>query len=214
MTQTLTPNLLGEWYARVTAARPFIKWAGGKSLFLKRYGTVFPPFEGRYFEPFLGSGAAFFYIQRRLGRPVESVLSDQNAQLILMYRAVKELPEELSPRSDAIQLQYNAAKDKATFYYEVRERYNGSLPTPSPADLIFLNRTCWNGLYRVNRQGKFNVPYGTPRSGVVVPTISELLDSSAALLRARLRATSRRTQYRKHVQGTLSSLTLRTTPTS
>src|SRR4051794_28273808 len=142
-TQAITANLLGEWYGRVNAAKPFLKWAGGKFLFLTRYGNLIPPFEGRYFEPFLGSGATFFHVQRRLGRPVDSVLGDLNAQLVRMYVEVKERPEEVAAALAAVQEDYDAAEDKSVFYYEVRERYNEALPSPAAADFIFLNRTCW-----------------------------------------------------------------------
>jgi DNA adenine methylase len=190
LTQVISANLFGEWYARVNAAKPFLKWAGGKYLFLTRYGNLIPPFEGRYFEPFLGSGAVFFHVQRRLGRPVDSVLGDLNSQLVRMYLAVKERPDEVAETLASLQLQYTRADDKSFFYYEIRDRYNGALPAPAAADFIFLNRTCWNGLYRVNRQGKFNVPYGAPKTGDVVPTATALVNASAALVRARLRATS------------------------
>jgi DNA adenine methylase len=189
-TQAITANLLGEWYARITAARPFLRWAGGKFLFVTKYGHLVPPFEGRYFEPFLGSGAMFFHVQRRLGRPVESVLGDVNTQLIRMYQAVKESPEQVAAELHAMQLEYEASENRAEFYYEVRRRYNATLPTPSAADFVFINRTCWNGLYRVNRKGEYNVPYGRPKTTQVVPGHEDLLNASAALLRARLRGTS------------------------
>jgi DNA adenine methylase len=189
-TQPITANLLGEWYGRVNAAKPFLRWAGGKFLFLTKFGNLIPPFEGRYFEPFLGSAAPFFHVQRRLGRPVESVLGDLNAQLIRMYGDVRKQPEEVAARLSEMQRQFDGAEDRATFYYDVRRRYNAELPAPHAADFIFLNRTCWNGLYRVNRKGHFNVPYGRPKTMRVVPGLEELLNVSAALMRARLRATS------------------------
>jgi DNA adenine methylase len=188
--QTITSNLLGEWYGRVNAAKPFLRWAGGKFLFLTKYGNLIPPFEGRYFEPFLGSGATFFHVQRRLGRPVESVLGDLNAQLVRMYMEVKEDPEHVAAELQSMQCEYDAVEDKSDYYYEIRRRYNAALPAPSAAEFIFINRTCWNGLYRVNRKGQYNVPYGRPKTGQVVPSAEELLNASAALMRARLRATS------------------------
>jgi DNA adenine methylase len=186
----ITATLLGEWYTRVNAAKPFLRWAGGKFLFVAKFGNLIPPFEGRYVEPFLGSGAMFFHVQRRLGRPVESVLGDLNAQLIRMYMEVKERPEEVAHELEEIQRQFLHAEDRSTFYYDIRHRYNEALPAPSAADFIFINRTCWNGLYRVNRKGRYNVPYGRPKTDNVVPGVEELLNASAALMRARLRATS------------------------
>jgi DNA adenine methylase len=189
-TPAITATLLGEWYGRVNAAKPFLRWAGGKYLFLTKFGNLIPPFEGRYFEPFLGSAAMFFHVQRRLGRPVESVLGDLNAQLIRMYFEVKEHPEEIAEALQELQREFHAAEDKPAFYYEVRRRYNEALPAPPAADFIFINRTCWNGLYRVNQKARFNVPYGRPKTDNVVPGREELLNASAALMRARLRATS------------------------
>jgi DNA adenine methylase len=151
---------------------------------------VVPPFEGRYFEPFLGSAATFFHVQRRLGRPVDSVLGDLNAQLVRMYVEVKERPEEVAAALQVIQCEYDAAEDKAEFYYDLRRIYNEALPAPPAAHFIFINRACWNGLYRVNRKGQFNVPYGRPKTTQLAPSPEELLNASAALVRARLRATS------------------------
>lgn len=189
-TQAITASLLGEWYERVNAARPFLRWAGGKFLFVAKFGKVIPPFEGRYFEPFLGSAAMFFHVQRRLGRPVESVLGDVNAQLIRVYVEVKQRPEEVAGELGVLQAQFGAAENASELYYEVRRRYNAALPAPSAADFIFINRTGWNGLYRVNRKGQYNVPFGRPKTATVVPGAEELLNASAALVRARLRATS------------------------
>jgi DNA adenine methylase len=186
----INANLLGEWYERVNAAKPFLRWAGGKFLFLTKFGKLIPPFEGRYFEPFLGSAATFFHVQRRLGRPVESVLGDVNAQLIRMYLEVKERPEEVAADLAVLQAEFTTSEKPSDLYYDVRRRYNDALPSPSAADFIFINRTCWNGLYRVNRKGHYNVPYGRPKTDNVVPSAVELLNASAALMRARLRATS------------------------
>jgi DNA adenine methylase len=189
-TQAITASLLGEWYERVNAAKPFLRWAGGKSLFVTKFGKLIPPFEGRYFEPFLGSAAMFFHVQRRLGRPVESVLGDVNAQLIRMYAEVKQRPEQVVADLSLLQKQFDAAEKPSDLYYDVRRQYNAALPAPSAGSFIFINRTCWNGLYRVNRKGQYNVPYGRPKTENVVPGAEELLNASAALVRARLRATS------------------------
>src|SRR5262249_12782465 len=133
--------------------------------------------------------AVFFHVQRRLGRPVESVLGDVNAQLIRMYAEVKQRPEQVAADLTVLQKQFEAAKKPSDLYYEGRRRYNAALPAPSAADFIFITRTCWNGLYRVNRKGQFNVPYGRPKTDSVVPSAEELLNASGALVRARLRAT-------------------------
>jgi DNA adenine methylase len=146
--------------------------------------------QGRYFEPFLGGGAVFFYLQRVAGRPLDAVLADVNVPLIRTYTAVQVDPEKIYGRLSELQEEYLRAPSKSAFYYEVRSRYNAALPSPDPADFIFMNRTCWNGLYRLNRKGLFNVPYGRPKTEIVIPTRADLLNAAAALVRARLRATS------------------------
>jgi len=89
-----------------------------------------------------------------------------------------------------LQAEYSAAPDKSKFYYELRDKYNDNSRAAGPAAFIFLNRTCWNGLYRTNREGRFNVPYGAPKTERIAPSLEELLNASAALRQAELRVTS------------------------
>src|SRR5262249_12585418 len=110
--------------------------------------------------------------------------------LIRTFLAVRDDCAAVSERLSILQAGYSAANDKSGFYYELRHRYNATLPSVDPATFIFLNRTCWNGLYRVNRQGEFNVPYGAPKTDIVIPSVGDLERTSAALLQAKIRATT------------------------
>lgn len=184
-------SLLGDLYDRVAAARPFLRWAGGKSTFVTRLGPLLPDVAGRYFEPFLGSGAVFFYLQARHGRPLEAVLGDTNRPLIRAYLAIRNDPDLVAQELGKLAAAYEEAPDRAAFYYSMRTRYNSQLPSPDAALFIFLNRTCWNGLYRVNRSGQFNVPFGRSRSEAsYFPSEGMLISVSGALVRARLKSSS------------------------
>ncbi|HEX9297168.1 MAG TPA: DNA adenine methylase [Polyangiaceae bacterium] len=130
-------------------ARPFLKWAGGKGQLLAELRALVPARAARYFEPFLGGGALFF---DRL--PTQGVLSDVNAEIVDCYLSVRDHVEEL------IQA-LGAHRYDPDYYYRVRDLDPGSLPlVERAARTIFLNKTGFNGLYRVNRSGKFNVPFG------------------------------------------------------
>ena len=137
---------------------PFLKWAGGKRWFTLRYLNMVPPRYERYIEPFLGSGAMYFAL-----KPERSVLADINPDLINCFLAIRE-----GPRSIIEQLRKHHGAHCKEHYYRTRS----SKPTDSIGRavwLIYLNRTCWNGLYRVNRKNEFNVPIGT-KTSVILPT--------------------------------------------
>jgi DNA adenine methylase len=129
--------------------RPFLKWAGGKRQLLERLRARVPKSYEHYFEPFLGGGALFFAL-----RPARGVLSDVNRELIDCYTAV---------RDDVAGL-VRALRERRydeNHYYKVRDAEPSKLPLiERAARTIFLNKTGFNGLYRVNRSGKFNVPFG------------------------------------------------------
>jgi DNA adenine methylase len=129
--------------------RPFLKWAGGKGQLLGQYQRLLPQRYSRYFEPFAGGAALFFHL-----RPGGAALSDSNGELIDTYRAVRD---EVEPLIDALkQHRYEEGH-----YYATRDRDPRALPLHErAARTIFLNRTGFNGLYRVNRKGNFNVPLG------------------------------------------------------
>lgn len=134
-------------------ATPFLKWAGGKSQLLQAFKPFLPARFHNYFEPFLGGGAVYFHLRSTRGL-FPSFLSDLNQELIETYRAVRDFPEELIAH---LSLHVN---DK-DYFYALRAADTGKMtPVERAARLIFLNKTCFNGLYRVNRQGHFNVPFG------------------------------------------------------
>lgn len=131
---------------------PFVKWAGGKRWLASGIAHEFArlPNVKRYIEPFLGGGAAFFSIQ-----PSNCVLSDLNSELINTYQVIQENPKEVTGRLKKL---HN--KHSESFYYQMR----ASRPTSRlgrAMRFLYLNRTCWNGLYRVNLKGEFNVPIGS-----------------------------------------------------
>ncbi|MDD1422841.1 DNA adenine methylase [Dolichospermum sp. ST_sed1] len=132
-----------------TYPRPFLKWAGGKSRLISQYQDYFPKDYKTYYEPFLGGGAIFFYLQ-----PFQAILTDINADLILTYRCVRDHFEELIAL-----LQKHKQGHNSEYYYDVRNCQTGT-DLEKAARFIYLNKTCFNGLYRVNSQGKFNVPVG------------------------------------------------------
>lgn len=134
---------------------PFLKWAGGKGKLLAQLRPLLPAgmAHRRHLEPFVGGGAMFFGLQ-----PARAYLSDVNEALIETYRAVAEDVEGLI--AELTRLSHRTA---ANDYYDLRERYNkGTVrsKTRKAAMFIYLNKTCFNGLHRVNRRGEFNVPYG------------------------------------------------------
>lgn len=186
----VTKSLLADWRSRVRMAKPFLKWAGGKRYFLYHFSRQIPEFRGSYFEPFLGSGAVFFRLAARRDGLAQARLGDTNNQLIRCFTSVRDEVDAVVDRLEQLQLAYSAREDKAAFYYEQRDLYNATLPKPDSALFIFLNRTCWNGLFRVNQAGRFNVPFGAPKSDSVTPTPDELLNASAALATASIRATT------------------------
>src|SRR2546426_525371 len=136
----------------MSAVQPFVKWAGGKSQLLGELERYFPRNYNRYFEPFLGGGAVYFYL-----RPREAVLSDANFELVNTYRIVASKVDDLIRTLQ----DYQAKRLTEDRYYRVRDLEPDSLSNVErAARFIFLNKTCYNGLYRVNKDGKFNVPFG------------------------------------------------------
>lgn len=133
-------------------ARPFLKWAGGKRRLLPSIMASAPKKFSRYLEPFIGGGAVAF-----LGKfQVEMLLNDANGELINTYRMVQKNLKKLLPSLNAHQMLHSA-----DYYYEIRKQNPQELnETERAARFIYLNKTCFNGLYRVNRHGQFNVPLG------------------------------------------------------
>lgn len=140
---------------------PVIKWAGGKRQLLPTIKPMLPETYGRYFEPFFGGGALFCDVQ-----PDKAVINDFNKQLIGMYKQIKKDPNAVCAALYDFQEQYNgksSMEEKDALYYEFREDFNACIDDDiktslSAALLIFLNKAGFNGLYRVNASGKYNVP--------------------------------------------------------
>ncbi|HEY3496097.1 MAG TPA: DNA adenine methylase [Polyangiaceae bacterium] len=137
-------------------ARPFLKWAGGKHQLFEQLGRFVPKSFGAYYEPFVGGGAVFFALRHR-----PAFLSDVNEELMLCYRAIRDQVDEVI-----------RALDRHTYdrkhFYEVRDLDPEHLSIPERvARTIFLNKTAFNGLYRVNSKGKFNVPFGRHRDPLI-----------------------------------------------
>lgn len=142
---------------------PFLKWAGGKQWLAPRLVAALPDFEGRYFEPFVGGGSLFFALS-----PERAFLSDANSELICCYGAVRDDADRVIRRLR----QFEFTKD---CYHRVRSSRPRS-PVGRAARFLYLNRTCWNGLYRVNQLGEFNVPmgkFGTPPDFVQAERLRE-----------------------------------------
>ena len=183
-------TLWGPERSAAQQARPFLRWAGGKQRWLVANSGLLPRFNGQYFEPFLGGGSVFFHLVRNEVRPFQAWLGDQNLQLVRAYNDLRNCVEDVIEDVGVIQAAYSQARDKRRFYEEVRESFNDGLPKSNTAKFIFLNSTCWNGLWRTNSSGRFNVPFGAPKSDDVMPSVVELRNVSAALQHARLRASS------------------------
>jgi DNA adenine methylase len=160
-----------------TIAKPFLKWAGGKSQLLEELEKLYPSElkEGmvtRYFEPFIGSGAVFLDVAQRYKVGAFYVV-DKNEDLILTYRVIQRDVDTLIDFLSRYAKKYLELhdEDKRKYFYEIRSIYNlqrfninynkySENWTPRAAQLIFLNKTCYNGLFRVNKRGDFNVPFG------------------------------------------------------
>ena len=148
----------------MTAAKPFLKWAGGK-------GRLIPEIDARlpsglktgqidtYVEPFVGGGAVFFHIAQNYDSVTNFYLFDINQDLVNCYNVIKNDVELLISELKQLETKFlrKSIEKRQDFYYQMREGFNNDR---SPIKLMFLNRTCFNGLYRVNKKDKFNVPFG------------------------------------------------------
>jgi DNA adenine methylase len=151
--------------------RPFLKWAGGKGQLLSQYLAYFPQHFEVYYEPFLGGGAVFFHLL-----PAQAVLTDINPELVNVYSCIRDRLEQVI--SLLAEHQQRHGKD---YYYQIRASNQGTA-VERAARLIYLNKTCFNGLYRENSKGDFNVPIGKYKN----PTIcnSALLRSASLALQS------------------------------
>ncbi len=159
-------------------AKPFLKWAGGKSQLISELSSRLPKeiigngIIDSYIEPFVGGGAFFFYLKSRF-QINNSYLFDINRELIVGYKVLQNNPKELITRLNNLEIEYinKNEEERKNYYYAIRDSYNSQINSldynnynaawiERAAFMIFLNRTCFNGLFRQNRTGEFNVPHG------------------------------------------------------
>lgn len=155
-----------------TTAKPFVKWAGGKTQLLEQFEDLFPKKFNNYVEPMVGGGAVFFHLLGTGRLKSNSFLIDNNTELMNCYHIIQENVEELIAELTRLEEEYN--QNPEDFFYEVRkwDRQVGFNQRPAAqraARTIFLNKTCYNGLYRVNSKGQFNTPFGRYKN----PTICD-----------------------------------------
>lgn len=174
----MTQNeIIGLMSGRI--AKPFLKWAGGKTQLISDIEKVLPTNFTRsavtYIEPFVGSGAVLFWMLYNFPNVKKAVINDINQDLINTYRIIADKPKELISILNQLQNEFHSleGKDEAKkeYYYQKRDSYNRRREEQcgQAALLIFLNRTCFNGLYRVNRKNEYNVPMGR----YILPTICD-----------------------------------------
>lgn len=170
-------------------AKPFVKWVGGKTQLLEDIKKALPMDLSQredvtYVEPFVGGGAVLFWILQEYPNITRAVINDINAELICTYRVVQKDVESLIAELGRLQGQYLPLNEGARkdYFMTQRERFNEAKKTEveTAALFIFLNRTCFNGLYRVNSKGKFNVPHGRYSNPKICDT--ETLRADSALL--------------------------------
>ena len=158
-------------------AKPFLKWAGGKTQLLGKIETALPRnFEENdytYIEPFVGGGAVLFWILNRYPNIKKAVINDINSDLIKTYRVIKSDVENLIQLLNKYESEYHSLsqydEEKKKYYYDKRNLFNSRVSdsTTQAGLFIFLNRTCFNGLYRVNRKNEFNVPIGSYKKPMI-----------------------------------------------
>jgi DNA adenine methylase len=174
-------------------AKPFVKWAGGKRGIIETLETkgFIPKKFNRYFEPMVGAGAVFFHIAENY-KPKKCIISDINSDLINTYKAIKKDVNELIKEASKIKKDFFNTKNKSEFYYKKRDEFNRLKKDKEnhliyqAALFLFLNKTCFNGLYRVNKKDEFNVPFGRYKNPNIydednLRRISKLLQNTTIL---------------------------------
>lgn len=174
--------------ATTRKAHPFIKWVGGKGQLLEQLSTLLPKDlsnekEFVYVEPFVGGGAMLFHMLSTYTNISRAVINDMNGDLVTVYKVVRDQPKSLILRLKGMQEKYRQCKtedERKKYYLQERERYNGRRlsDVEIAALFIFLNRTCFNGLYRVNSKGLFNVPFGKAVNPLICDETTILSDSA------------------------------------
>lgn len=194
-------------------AKPFLKWAGGKSQLVNEIRRSLPSDislfkELVYVEPFVGSGAVFFWFMRTHKNVKKAIINDINGSICAAYKTIRDHHEELIQRLTELQNEYRALEnviDQKSYFLEARTNFNlGSTnDVENTANLIFLNRTCFNGLYRVNSKGKFNVPFGRYKNPRICDKETIQADSrilqDVEILNCDYSATLQRVESEKHV---------------
>jgi len=172
MTEACT-KIISEHTTQHKPVVPFLKWAGGKRWFVSRYSNLLPTTFDTYIEPFLGAASVYFYLE-----PAQAILSDLNTDLIDTYIGVRDNWKSLQ---NSLRYRQKRHDNSPSYYYFVRKKMPIDL-TQRASRLIYLNRTCFNGIYRVNKDKQFNVPRGTKNSVILETddfyTISKLLKNA------------------------------------
>lgn len=148
---------------RLFDMKPVIKWAGGKTQLLEYVRAMMPNKYNHYYEPFIGGGAVLLDLA-----PERATVNDINTELVNMYQQIKDSLDAVLDELRMLDEQHENSIDAKAYFYSVREQYNKNLNTNSPeqaARLIYLNKHCFNGLYRVNGKGFFNVPFNNKLKG-------------------------------------------------
>lgn len=160
-------------------AKPFLRWAGGKAKWVKLLAKFIPEPESYncYYEPFFGAGALFFFVN-----PSTATLSDLNKELMNCYRQVARKPLDVW----ALLEEYKERNSQEFYYFARSQSADNMTMVQRAARFIYLNKAAFNGIYRVNKQGEFNVPYGPSLRGPALPTKSSLETASNYLSRAKL----------------------------
>lgn len=168
-------------------AKPFVKWVGGKGQLLDEIKQALPADlaarkELHYVEPFVGGGAVLFWLLQEYPNITKAVINDVNENLICTYRVIRDSPDRLIETLDTLQTEYLSLNDAERKEYFLAKRAQFNAETKSAVEtaalFIFLNRTCFNGLYRVNSRGKFNVPYGKYANPKICDRDTLLADSN------------------------------------
>jgi DNA adenine methylase len=175
-----------EYGQMLVTPKPFVKWAGGKRQLISVLNESLPKSFGTYFEPFLGGGALLFNMLTEKNKQ-KCNISDLNSDLVLAYVTIRDRVDDLISSLKQHEKYYQ--KDSKSYYYSIRES-NPRDEIEKTSRLLFLNRTCFNGLYRVNSKGKFNVPLGKYTNPNIVNednlrSVSSILTSSKVTIQCR-----------------------------
>ncbi len=181
MSTPLAPDFVARRSTkREPLVQPFLKWAGGKRQLLAAIRPLIPAKIDRYYEPFVGGGAVLFDLQ-----PRSATINDCNAELVNCYTMIRDYPEELL-------LEVEKFANTREAFYDIREMdrspdFASLPPIERAARLLYLNKTCYNGLFRVNSQGQFNVPFGNYKNPLiadptVIRAVSRYLNASGVTL--------------------------------